>query len=139
MGKAAIGTINSVEHALRLIEALHEAQPLSVSELARRLGLPRPTVYRLLRTLGSRGFLVQEGNAYRLSLRLLELASTALSASALQAAAQPVLAGLAARTGETAHCASGAPGRAKGCLGAARSRQPRAGARNEELTLQPCL
>ena len=105
MGKAAIGTINSVEHALRLIEALHEAQPLSVSELARRLGLPRPTVYRLLRTLGGHGFLVQESNAYRLSLRLLELASTALSASALQAAAQPVLAALAARTGETAHFA----------------------------------
>lgn len=105
MGEAAAGTINSVDHALRLIEALHAAQPLSVSELARCLGLPRPTVYRLLRTLGCHGLLVQEGTAYRLSLRLLELASTALSASALQVAAQPVLAGLAARTGETAHFA----------------------------------
>lgn len=101
----AAGTINSVDHALRLIEALHAAQPLSVSDLARRLGLPRPTVYRLLKTLGSHGLLVQEGTAYRLSLRLLELASTALAASALQVAAQPVLSDLAAQTGETTHFA----------------------------------
>ena len=101
----AAGTINSVDHALRLIEALHAAQPLSVSDLARRLGLPRPTVYRLLKTLGSHGLLVQEGTAYHLSLRLLELASTALAASVLQAAAQPVLSDLAAQTGETTHFA----------------------------------
>ena len=99
------GTINSVDHALRLLEALHAAQPLSVSELARRLGLPRPTVYRLLRTLGSHGLLVQEGTSYRLSLRLLELASTALDVSSLQVAAHPVLSDLAAQTGETAHFA----------------------------------
>ena len=105
MTGGATGTINSVDHALRLIEALHEAQPLSVSDLARRLRLPRPTVYRLLRTLGEHGLLVQEGTAYRLSLRLLELATTTLSAAALQAAAQPVLGDLAARTGETAHFA----------------------------------
>lgn len=105
MNEGAAGTINSVDHALRLIEALHAAQPLSVSDLARRLGLPRPTVYRLLKTLGSHGLLVQEGTAYRLSLRLLELASTALAASALQAAAQPVLSDLAAQTGETTHFA----------------------------------
>lgn len=99
------GTINSVDHALRLIEALHAAQPLSVSDLARGLGLPRPTVYRLLRTLGGHGLLVQDGTSYRLSLRLLELASTTLSASALQTAVQPVLSDLAAQTGETTHFA----------------------------------
>lgn len=105
MSDGVAGTINSVDHALRLLEVLHETQPLSVSDLARRLQLPRPTIYRLLRTLGSHGLLVQEASTYRLSLRLLELASTALSASALQAAAQPVLSDLAARTGETAHFA----------------------------------
>jgi DNA-binding IclR family transcriptional regulator len=104
-GPPAGGTINSVDHALRLIEVLHAAQPLSVSELARRLELPRPTVYRLLKTLGSHGLLVQDGTFYRLSLRLLELASTALTASALEIAAQPVLGDLAARTGETTHFA----------------------------------
>lgn len=105
MDAAVAGTISSVDHALRLVEVLHEAQPLSVSDMARRLHLPRPTIYRLLRTLGSHGLLVQEGTTYRLSLRLLELASTALSASALQAAAQPVLSDLALRTSETAHFA----------------------------------
>jgi DNA-binding IclR family transcriptional regulator len=103
--QTATGTINSVDHALRLIEALHADQPLSVTDLARRLGLPRPTIYRLLKTLGSHGLLVQEGMAYRLSLRLLELASTALGASSLQAAAHPVLSDLAAQTGETTHFA----------------------------------
>lgn len=105
MSDSAAGTINSVDHALRLIQALHEEQPLSVSDLARRLSVSRPTVYRLLRTLGSHGLLVHEGTSYRLSLRLLELASTALSASTLQAAAQPALGDLVAATGETAHFA----------------------------------
>lgn len=104
-GQSAAGMINSVDHALRLIEALHAAQPLSVSDLARRLELPRPTVYRLLRTLGSHGLLVQDGTSYRLSLRLLELGSTALTASALQMAAQSSLSDLAAQTGETTHFA----------------------------------
>lgn len=99
------GTINSVDHALRLIEALYEGQPLSVSSLARRVGLPRPTIYRLLRTLDSHGLLVQDGTSYRLSLRLLELASATLGVSALQAAAQPVLSDLATRSGETTHFA----------------------------------
>ncbi len=105
MVEGSNGTISSVDHALRLIETLHEAQPLTVSDLARRLQLPRPTVYRLLRTLGAHGLLVQDGTSYRLSLRLLELASTAASTVALQAAAQPILNDLAAATGETAHFA----------------------------------
>jgi DNA-binding IclR family transcriptional regulator len=106
MAEAATNsTINSVDHAIRLIEELHREQPLSVSELARRLHLPRPTIYRLLRTLGERDLLVQEGTTYRLSLRLLELASAILSASMLQAAAEPALSELVGHLGETAHFA----------------------------------
>jgi IclR family acetate operon transcriptional repressor len=105
MQDKASGQINSVDHALRLIEVLHEFQPLSVSELARRLDLPRPTVYRLLRTFDAHNLIVQEAEGYRLSLRLLELASTTLSVASLQDAAQPVLKELAQATGETAHFA----------------------------------
>lgn len=105
MQKKASGQINSVDHALRLIEVLHEEQPLNVSELARRLTLPRPTVYRLIRTFLAHRLLVQEADGYRLSLRLFELASTTLSVASQQASAQPVLEQLAKATGETAHFA----------------------------------
>lgn len=101
----SVGTINSVSHALRMIEVMSGQKPLNVSELARLLDLPRPTVYRLVETFLEKGFLVQTGTEYRLSLRLLELSSPILSASHLGELSKPVLQNLVNATGETAHFA----------------------------------
>jgi len=104
---SAAGTVNSVDHALRLIALLAESgqEPATVSDLARRLGLPRPTLYRLLATLGEHQFVVRDGKGYRLTLRLLQLGETVLSAGTLQAVCRPYLAELSAATGETVHFA----------------------------------
>jgi len=101
------GTVNSVDHALRLIALLAEPgrQAATVSDLARALELPRPTLYRLLATLAEHQFVVRDGKGYRLTLRLLQLGETVLSAGALQAVCRPYLAELSAATGETVHFA----------------------------------
>ena len=55
---------------LRLIELLCAArQPLGVSELSQQLGLNKPMVFRLLRTLLAAGWVVQDGEGpkYRMS------------------------------------------------------------------------
>lgn len=49
-------------NGLRRIELLCAArQPLDASELSQRLGLNKPMVFRLLRTLLSAGWIVQDG------------------------------------------------------------------------------
>jgi IclR family acetate operon transcriptional repressor len=107
MGSALI---HSVDHAFRLIAHLAAvSEPQGVSDLARALDLPRPTIYRLLDTLRAHHIVAQDRAGrrviYRLGLRLLELGGTALCAANLQALCTPHLTELVERTGETAHFA----------------------------------
>lgn len=92
---------------MRLITYLAQegAQGASASELARELGLPRPTIYRLLSTLQSQAWAERQGRRYKLTLRLLELTESAFSVTAMQRVCQPYLAELSQLTGETAHFA----------------------------------
>lgn len=53
-------TTHSVSSALGLVEALAEAGPLGLSELARRQDMSKATALRLLRTLQVRGWATQE-------------------------------------------------------------------------------
>lgn len=100
--------INSVDHALRLISHLAEQTPVhgaSMAELAEALGLPRPTLYRLLATLQAHDLIVRVNKRYRLTLRLAALAHAAFSNSGIQTLCQPHLIELARQTGETTHFA----------------------------------
>ena len=66
----------SLEKALDLCEALAGARRgLSVSDLARGLKLPAPTVHRLLGVLKRRGFVRQDDETarYGLTLKMLDL------------------------------------------------------------------
>ena len=57
--KAPTGT---VARTVRVMRALAEAgEPLTVAELGRRLGLPRPTVHRLLGLLAAEGIVASDG------------------------------------------------------------------------------
>ena len=104
------GLVHSVDHAFRLIAHLAAAsEPQGVSDFARALALPRPTIYRLLDTMRQHRIVMRDEAGrrvtYRLGLRLLELGGTVLSAANLQALCVPLLAELVERTGETAHFA----------------------------------
>ncbi|HEU5028070.1 MAG TPA: IclR family transcriptional regulator [Spirillospora sp.] len=104
--------IASVDNALRIATMLQLEGPLTVTEVARRLGVANSTAHRLLAMLVYRDFAVREADrTYRVG-PVLELAAHSQSAAArLRAAALPHLhrlaelldesANLTVRTGDT--------------------------------------
>jgi DNA-binding IclR family transcriptional regulator len=105
---AEIATVNSVEHAIRLVELLaSSAENPGVSQIAQSLDLPRATVYRLLKTLAEREWVIQEDKTYRLSFRLTGLFHGAGAGAQVSLAERvtPLLHQLVNETGETAHFA----------------------------------
>jgi DNA-binding IclR family transcriptional regulator len=98
--------IKSVDKALRVLERLGESRrEMGVHELARHLNLDVTTIYRILRSLESRGFVQHnaESGRYRLGLRLLQLGEAFLETIELRAVARPHLQRLSEETEETAH------------------------------------
>jgi DNA-binding IclR family transcriptional regulator len=68
-------TIRSVEIALNIIDYLLDTGKASVTELANELGHSKSTVHSHLRTLENRQLLVREEDDYRMSLRVLDMAT----------------------------------------------------------------
>jgi hypothetical protein len=92
----------SLEKALDVCEALAGVQRgLSVSELARQLRQPAPTVHRLLGVLKRRGYVRQDEDTarYSLTLKMLDLSFRVLGRSELRLHAYPVLREYVLRTG----------------------------------------
>ena len=82
----------SVDKALEVCEALSRApRGASVGDLARALGLPPPTVHRLLAVLKRRGYVRQdeETQRYGLTLKMLDLSFRFLGRSEIAAARVP--------------------------------------------------
>jgi DNA-binding IclR family transcriptional regulator len=106
---AKMATVNSVDHALRLVELMAESRQAStVSQLALALDLPRATLYRLLNTLMQRHWVVQSGSTYELTPRLRELLHEegGDEEAALIERVTPLLHRLVSETRETAHLAA---------------------------------
>src|SRR5579875_988067 len=96
--------VHSIVHAIRILEQFHCGEGLSASELSQRVGIPRATVHRILKTLVLHQILIQGADKkYRLTLRLLEMGSAALSIPSLQEVVDPFLVSLVEATEETAH------------------------------------
>lgn len=96
--------IAAVEHAVGLLKLLAaSAVPLGVNELARRAGLHKSTASRLLRTLERHQLVRRDAEHGRVSLGLglVALAGAMLAETDVIALARPVLATIAAETGET--------------------------------------
>lgn len=86
--------VPALERGLRLLgEFGRDSRTLSAPELARRLDLPRSTIFRLLATLETLGFIERagSGNDYRLGLAVLRLGFEYLSSLELTELGQPVL------------------------------------------------
>jgi DNA-binding IclR family transcriptional regulator len=98
----------SVHRALDILELLADAPAaVGLTEIARRAGGPKATVHRLLATLQTRGYVVQDSRsgAYSAGVRCFELGSSWVQNLDLRTAAAPVLADLNSRTQETVHLA----------------------------------
>ena len=88
------GIATSIDKALDVCEALSQVPGgVALTDLARTVGLPRPSVHRLLAGLKRRGYVRQddETQRYSLSLKMLDLSFRLLGRSELRLHAYPVL------------------------------------------------
>jgi len=89
---------------LDVLEALSDVEDTGLSELARRLGVSCPTLFRILATLGARGYVQKSADSrYRLTLKAWELGAKAVRRIRLRDVARPFMERLAAATSETVH------------------------------------
>lgn len=99
-------TINAVERTFKLIECLSE-NPAGkrVLQLAAESGLPPSTAHRVLQTLARAGYVSQDpdNGPYKLTGRLLDVASRAVTGRPLRVEARRYLERLRDLTGESAH------------------------------------
>lgn len=98
------GGHRAAKRALELIEQVASSrEPVRLSELARRLGLPKSSAHALARTLDEEGFLERDRRgAYTLGPRLLSLLGRLPDRLQLPRVARPVLQELVEDLGETA-------------------------------------
>lgn len=66
-------TIKAVERSHAVIESLRELDHPTVTEVSNHLGSSKGSVFKHLKTLQESGFVVREGNSYRLGLRFLDI------------------------------------------------------------------
>jgi IclR family acetate operon transcriptional repressor len=97
-------SVQSLDRAFDLLEALAGGAELGVTELAQRTDLVPSTVHRLLATLSKRGYVAQSADTgrYRLGYKVAEIAGGLEQGLAhLRAVARPHLERISEQTGET--------------------------------------
>lgn len=99
-------TVRAVDRALELLIAFAGGESdYTLSELAKLVGLGKPTVHRLVRTLEARGFVERRINGrYTLGPTLATLGMVAVESRELSQLVLPILREVVRLTGETASC-----------------------------------
>src|SRR5215218_8333041 len=104
MGETHVGYAgNASERTINVIEILALAEePMRLTELAQRVGIPKSAVHRILTSLIDRGWVEQnqENDCYALTLRMALLGQRQLAVLDIHNLRQPILDRLAARTKE---------------------------------------
>jgi DNA-binding IclR family transcriptional regulator len=101
-------TVPSVDRAMRILELLAQSQRgLSLSDISRRLAVPKSSTHVLIRTLETMGYLKSSrlNGRYCFGLKLLSLSNMALENIYLREQALPFLQNLMLRTALTVHMA----------------------------------
>jgi IclR family pca regulon transcriptional regulator len=100
--------ISSLARGLSVLEAFDQDQPnMGVADLAKKTGLSKSTIYRLVYTLRSLGYIILDGhdNKYTLGPKVLSLGYAVLSSLDLREIAQPYLLRLSHLVKETVNLA----------------------------------
>lgn len=99
----------SVIKALKLLNYFtEEKRELTLKEITEKAGIPKPTVYRLLRSLEYCGFLMktnghEQDEKYRLGLKLMELGNLVSDQLEIRKIAKPYMERLAQEINEAVH------------------------------------
>ncbi|NCC06600.1 MAG: IclR family transcriptional regulator [Clostridia bacterium] len=102
----ASGGVQSVARIFSIIEILSEhPKGISLQDVANESGLPKSTAHRLLSSLITLGYAVQDSftTHYRLTLKMFELSSGIVNDMDILMVARPHLDRLARQSGETVH------------------------------------
>lgn len=100
--------VSSLARGLSILEAFDPATPkMGITDLARKTGLSKSTVFRLVHTLRTLGYIipVEEENKYTLGPKVLGLGFAVLSSLELREVAQPYLMELSRNVKETVNLA----------------------------------
>jgi IclR family acetate operon transcriptional repressor len=95
-----ISRVSEVLHAYQ-----HDERAMTISELARRTGIPKASTSRIVSEMLEYGFLERDGNEIRLGIRLFELGQQASRPTHLRKFAHPHMTELMKATGQTVHLA----------------------------------
>jgi IclR family acetate operon transcriptional repressor len=98
---AVIGKVLQIVDCL----AADSGGPVSLADMTRRTGIPKPTLYRLLGDLVPPGIVEHGNSGYTLGRRLFELGVAAPRYGCIRDAARPHMEELLAATSETVHLA----------------------------------
>lgn len=110
MASTAPGLTRTVDRALELLAEVCSEGSITLSEAARRAGLPVSTALRLLRTLESSGFVVRDpSGAFGAGARLIQLGAYSLGRYSLLRLSQPAMRRIVAHTGESTYLGMLAP------------------------------
>ena len=99
-------TVPALQRGLELLGCFSRQMPtLSGADLARQLGVPRASVFRMLHTLEQTGFVERVGDSshYRLGLGVLRLGFEYLASMELTEHGRPVIEALRDQSGYSAH------------------------------------
>ncbi len=102
------GGIQSIERAFAILEEIaRNRDGITLAELSKRLALHNSTVFHLVQTMVSLGYVRQlpESKRYRIGRPLFALAAASRDEIELISMAMPILESLSAATGETGHLA----------------------------------
>lgn len=97
-------TLDAVRKTLDILEALWRLEGAGVTAVTEEVDMPKSTVHAHLSTLRDKGYVLQAGGEYRLSLRFLTFGEYVKHAEPLYEIARDPVEDLAARTGERVYC-----------------------------------
>jgi IclR family transcriptional regulator, acetate operon repressor len=103
--EAGMSSVRAVDRAIAILQCFSAEQPaMSVIDIQKRVGLSRPTLYRLLHTLSARGLIHAEGDPQRFKLAqgVMKLSHVWLKGLEVVNVARPIVESLRDATGETA-------------------------------------
>jgi IclR family transcriptional regulator, pca regulon regulatory protein len=98
--------LEALARGLRIVQVFNrDRRQLTLSDIARLVGLPRASVRRTLHTLVQLGFAETDGRLFRLTPRILTLASAYLLSNSISDILQPAVERLTVETGEACSAA----------------------------------
>ena len=98
---------NSAIRVLDIMELIASSGPLSVSEVSRKLGIPKTSAFDIIKILAERGFIATGGESgrYCVGLSAYRVGMAYLSRVDLYSIAHPLLTSLCAELGQTCYLA----------------------------------